>query len=55
LRGVLLFVFLANRIRELCSPNPLGFFALDLLRQDRPAHGSHYTKKYIRGLTKSAS
>jgi len=27
----------------------LGFFALDLLRQDRPAHDSHYTKKNTSG------
>jgi hypothetical protein len=33
----LLFGFLVNRSGELCSPNPLGFFALGLLRQDRPA------------------
>jgi hypothetical protein len=28
----------------------LGFFALDLLRQDRPAQDSHFTKKNTSGL-----
>src|SRR5262249_3739872 len=48
LDGVLLFGFLVN-------PEPFGIFALDLLRQDRPAPAATVLEKCMRGLTTSAS
>jgi hypothetical protein len=40
-----LFVFLANRNWRTLSSNPLGFFALSLLRQDRPTPMTATIKK----------
>jgi hypothetical protein len=45
-----LFVFLANRTWRTLSSNPLGFFALSLLRQDRPTPMTATIKKLHQGL-----